>query len=132
MKSKFLLILSNLFFLSGCFGGTSVVHYNMVCTSDKVTSSSTKVDVTYVGATGTTVISFNVKQTSSDLLLKCDFTVDSGTINIDLLYDNSEQVHSSVVQKSSKFDVTLKEYGRYKMTLKLESFTGEYHFNWAK
>lgn len=103
----------------------------MVCTSDNVKSSSTKVDATYVDATGTTVISFNVKQTSNDLLLKCDFTVDKGKINVDLLYDNSEQVYRGVFQESSKIDVTFKEYGRYKMTVKLESFSGEHHFNWA-
>ncbi len=116
--------------LTGCNGGTTLIQYGVVQATAVSKTTSTSISYKCGKCDGTFVYSFNVKKGTS-LFIHADIDVELGAITIDL-NEGTKTVFHDIIIDDFEYDIPIKEYGRHKMTLKIDDFSGSFNFYWGK
>ena len=117
--------------LTGCSGNITVLEVSSftVGANRKLTDSSITYSVKK--ADGTTIYSFNVKQSHS-LQMKAEIIVDLGALTITLTDPQKNDIYKDIVVENADFTIDLSGTGKYKMTIVADAFQGSYKFDWTK
>ena len=124
---KTLLLIPAVFLLTSCinssFSGTrrgSISNYY-----------SGHIESKYDFCNGSEIFEFDVKKEQS-LIIKCELTTKSGEINFSISPKGGLSLFATSTTEDGKYDVELPDYGKYKITINMNSHSGSYLFDWSK
>ncbi|MCQ2911997.1 MAG: hypothetical protein MJ190_00540 [Bacilli bacterium] len=80
---------------------------------------------------GSGIFEFEVKKDQA-LIIKCEITTKSGEINFSVSPKGQNSIFAKSTTEDNKYDVELPDYGKYKITINMNSHSGSYLFDWTK
>ncbi len=112
---------------------TSCINHSFSGTRRGAVSSyiSGKISSKYDFCAGSDIFEFEVTKEQS-LVVKCEVTTKSGEINFSISPKGGLSLFATSTTEDGKYDVELPEYGKYKITINMNSHSGSYLFDWSK
>ena len=129
---KFIPILLTFPLLISCGGEVPIV--SKVSTYEIGSSTSTKAGrISYKCERCDGKATYRIKVSKSQSLeMKATYTIDYGALTVEVLDSNGEQIYRSIIIEDSENNISLKDYGSYKIVVNLDDFKGTYLFDWQK
>ena len=133
MKSivKRLLPLAVIPFITGCiYGSTKVIYDKTVSMMATSTISSTKIYLSVQKADGEAKYQITVNE-KMGLYINSNFWCDGGSVEMTVSTIDDEAFFNQTITEDINFNVELKEYGKYYITLNHSAFKGKYNLTWS-
>ena len=132
MKSivKRLLPLAVIPFVTGCiYGSTKVIYDKTTSIMASSTVNSAKIYLSVQKCDGEVKYQITVSE-KMGLYINSNFWCDSGSVEMTVSDINDEAFFNQTINEDTNFDVELKEYGKYYITLNHSAFKGKYNITW--
>ena len=124
---KFLLLIPATFLLTSCVNSS----FSGIRRGAISNYYSGHIESTYEYCDGSEIFEFEVKKDQA-LIIKCEITTKSGEINFSVSPKGQNSIFARSTTEDNKYDVELPDYGKYKITINMNSHSGSYLFDWTK
>lgn len=117
--------------LSGCiYGSTKLIYDKTTSIMSSSTVNSTKIYLSVQKCDGEVKYQITVSE-KMGLYINSNFWCDSGSVEMTVSDINDEAFFNQTINEDTNFDVELKEYGKYYITLNHSAFKGKYNITWS-
>ena len=118
-------------FLTGCVSSTMLVSDNTTAVAVVSNMTATEISFSCKKAEGTTIYSFNIKESNSTYI-KTDVTVEAGTVSFIITDSEKLEMYNETLDSSRNYEITMGKPGKYRIEINHKQFQGKYKLNWAK
>ena len=118
-------------FLTACVNGTMLVSDNTTAVAVVSNMTSTEISFSCKKAEGTTIYSFNIKESNSTAI-KTDVTLVAGSISFKISDSDKTEMYNETLEASRNYEINVEKPGKYRIEITHNQFQGIYKLNWAK
>ena len=93
--------------------------------------TATEISFSCKKAEGTTIYSFNIKESNSTYI-KTNVTVEAGTVSFIITDSDKLEMYNETLDSSRNYEITMGKPGKYRIEINHKQFQGKYKLNWAK